>query len=344
MLFRFAGESYAAEPLKIASYDARLNGSYVICNGNIVKKDVMHTGGAKESIFPVLRLGAFSAYQLNPVPPEKPVSCGELLQLYKPEDISRHSCLPPLAAAYLEERFFSARRFPAVCWYINLPHMSESQERLKTLNFKSESDPSTFIIIPVTGLPGDMLALDLSVKATANLTVAQILLLQQLFYDFLIKRLASGAFQVESPLQFLSNPSVPVFMPDFLLSGNHLSTVKLLKSWNKIESSFLKNLSMDYIKEVQEKLSKRMELYAAEPRPRLTLMMKLLVKYGYLHSVNDLQKEIARADRSVFLKTAAGIFRHSRYTCFWLTAGSPLSGIIPAKYMVKMANVKKQIK
>jgi len=351
VLLAFA-EAKSAEILRVTSYDTRLSGTYIICNNADLEHltpdgpDTTSRGGEP---FPVLQLNGFFVYSQSSAvaetpPPDRSARCQGWLNLYRPVDVSRFYNLPRQVAVYLEKRFFAARRFRDICWYINPPHepQPQQQEGFTACRFNRNTEHAAFVIYAVPGAPSDKLTLDLAVNRATPLSVPQILLLEYLFYDFLSGRLASGAFRVESPLQFLSSPSVPVYMPDLLISARHASMKKLLKKWNKIESSFLKSLSLDYISEVRRELMKQLLLYTTEPVPRLTVMSKLLAKHGSLRTVTELQSGIAQLDISRFLKTVADVFRHSDYRLLWITGGTVEKGVVPMPFTVAGRHIKEQ--
>jgi len=212
--------------------------------------------------------------------------------------VSTESFEFPAVRTFFKSRFEKQRAKQPISFLFR-PMLLESDTSLVRLSdyFQPEFNFNSDTLFKIPDTFTDELYLDWNNTVYLQIHPAELILLEQALYRYLCQSFATVVRAgLTDPLVRLSNPSIPVYMPDFkiILNSKMLASLKTRMDVN--ERMIRKMTAGKFLQNVRIQILDKMKLLRESTRLRHALTVKLALKSGIYEAFSTLEAGIQNLD------------------------------------------------
>ena len=229
----------------------------------------------------------------------------------------------PELDSYFKPRFYGRRKISDRAWYV-VGSLDSCRQQIASSDMKInyQRQEATFHLLQVRGLQSDLLLWSIRNEYNDQFSVAEKILAEHIFFQYLKKRLDRRKLRITNPVTNLFDPSFPAYLPNVVISGNSSHVRWLVEKWPLLVRAFVNELQKLDFNATRENLTVQLEQRAVSWRALLTFRIKQFLKYGYRQPIKKIQSQWRRLDSEKFIAKLTQLFQRQGYECFWVRNGS----------------------
>ncbi len=266
-------------------------------------------------LFPKEKSGALLYFEF-------PTKIPESLFIKTSQSISTESYGFPAVRGFFKSRFVKQRTKQPISFLFR-PAVLESDTNLVQIPnyFQPEFIFNSDTLFKISDTFTDELYLDWNNTVYLQIHPAELIILEQALYRYLCQSFAPVVRAgLTDPLVRLSNPSIPVFMPDFVITLNSKMLSSLKKRMDANERMIRKMTATKFLQNIRIQILEKMKLLRKSTRLRNALTVKLALKSGIFESFSTLETDIRNLDMSHLRTKFMQILLERKYILVQLTS------------------------